>query len=77
LVIWKAGFSKDFPETVNDKYVWIADSFNADSPQNYDFSLEDENYINTSLKIQFSKKSYVEFWVDIGEELGAGIAQSI
>jgi hypothetical protein len=35
-------FSKNFPEAVNDKYRWIMDPFHAGSPQNYDFTVEDE-----------------------------------
>jgi hypothetical protein len=27
-------FSKYFPETVSDKYKWIADKFHTESPQN-------------------------------------------
>jgi hypothetical protein len=34
-------FSKYFPEIVSDKYKWITDLFYADSPQNYDFSVEE------------------------------------
>jgi hypothetical protein len=48
------------------------DPFHADSPQNYDFSLEG-NYIDiiseTPLKVWFPRKSYIEFWVRIGEEV--------
>jgi hypothetical protein len=49
------------PEAVTDKYKWIMDTFHADSPQNYDFFLEEGNYIdiisNTPLKVQFPRKS--------------------
>jgi hypothetical protein len=49
----------------------ITDPFHVYSPQNYDFSLfEEENYIYTisdiSLKVQFPRNSYIEFWVVIG-----------
>jgi hypothetical protein len=49
-------FSRYFPEAVSDKYKWITDPFHADSPQNYEFSLEEqENYndiiSHTSLKV--------------------------
>jgi hypothetical protein len=49
------------------------DLFCADSPQNKDFSLEyEENYTenisNTSLNIQFPRKSYVKFWLCIVQE---------
>jgi hypothetical protein len=37
------------------------------TPQNYDFSLEEGNYIDiisdTPLKVQFPRKSYIEIWV--------------
>jgi hypothetical protein len=62
-----------FPEAVTDKYKWIMDPFHADSPKNYDFSLEEGNYIDiisdTPLKVWFPRKSYIEFWVRIGEEV--------
>jgi hypothetical protein len=62
-------FSKYFPEAVRDKYKRITDPFHGDSPQNYDFSLEEykeeESYIETC---EFSRKSYTEFWVGIGGE---------
>jgi hypothetical protein len=62
-------FSKFFPEAVNDKYKWITDPYDAGSPQNYEFSPEEENYTDiisdTSLKVQFPRKSYMEFWVGI------------
>jgi hypothetical protein len=66
-------FSKYFPEAVSDKYKSLTDPFHADSPQNYDILLEEEkNYIEiipgTSFKVQFHKKSYIEFWVGIGGE---------
>jgi hypothetical protein len=35
-------FCKYFPEAVTDRYKWIMDPF----PQNYDFSLEEGNYID-------------------------------
>jgi hypothetical protein len=61
-------FSKYFPEVVSDKYKWITDSFCADSPKNYDFSIEEEEngigiISDTCLKVQFPRKSYIEFWV--------------
>jgi hypothetical protein len=72
-LICSPGFCKYFPEAVTDKYKWITDPFHADSPQNYDFSLEEGNYINiisdTPLKVRFPRKSYIEFWVRIGEEV--------
>jgi hypothetical protein len=54
-------FSKYFPETVCGKHKWITDSFHANLPQNYNFSLKQEgNYTdiisNTSLKFQFPRK---------------------
>jgi hypothetical protein len=49
------------------------DPFHADSPQNYDFSLEEGNYIDIisdpPVKVRFPRKSYIEFWVCIGEEV--------
>jgi hypothetical protein len=61
-----------FPEAVTDKYKWVMDPFHADSPQNYDFSLEKGNYIDiitdTPLKVRFPRK-YIEFWVHIGEDV--------
>jgi hypothetical protein len=43
-------FSKYFPEEISDKYKWITNPFHAVSPQNYDFSLEeDESYIDIHL----------------------------
>jgi hypothetical protein len=73
LVNLQSRFSKYFPEAISDKYKWITDAFPAGLPQNYNFSLEEEeNYIDiishTSLKVRFPKKSYVEFWVRIGDE---------
>jgi hypothetical protein len=66
-------FCKYFPEAVTDKYKWITDPFHADSPQNYDFSLEEGNYIgiisDTPLKVRFPRKLYTELWVHIGEEV--------
>jgi hypothetical protein len=48
-------------------------SFHADSPQNYDFSLEEGNYIDiisdTPLKVEFPRKSYIEFWARIEREV--------
>jgi hypothetical protein len=42
-------------------------------PQNYDFCLEEGNYIDiisdTPLKVRFPRKSYIEFWVHIGEKV--------
>jgi hypothetical protein len=66
LVNLKSKFSKYFPEVVNDKYKWIPDPFHVDSPKNYKFSLSlEENSIDivsdTFLRVQFPKKSYVEF----------------
>ncbi|PNF14665.1 hypothetical protein B7P43_G11540 [Cryptotermes secundus] len=71
-------FSKYFPEVLSDKYKWITDPVHAVSPQNYDFYLEEEeNYIDIyvyihvsdiSPEVQFPRKSYTEFLVDIGEE---------
>jgi hypothetical protein len=72
LVNLQSRFCKYFPEAVTDKYKGFTDPFHADSPQNYDFSLEDGNYSDiisdTPLKVQFPRKSYIEFWVRIGEE---------
>jgi hypothetical protein len=72
LVNLQSRFCKYFPEAVTDKYRWITDPFHADSPQNYNFSLEG-NYIDiisdTPLKVRFHRKSYIEFWVRIGQEL--------
>jgi hypothetical protein len=47
--------------------------FHVDSPQNYvSFLEEEENYMeiifDTSFKDQFPRKSYIEFWVTIGED---------
>jgi hypothetical protein len=43
------------------------------TPQNYDFSLEEGNYIDiiydTPLKVWFPRKSYIEFWVRIAEQV--------
>jgi hypothetical protein len=72
-LICSPGFVKYFPEAVTDKYKWITDPFHADFPQNYDFSLEEGNYIDiisdTPLKVWFPRKSYIEFWVGIGAEV--------
>jgi hypothetical protein len=67
LVNLKSRFSKYFPEAVSNKYKWITDPFHADSSPNFDSSLEEEYYYidiisDTSLKDQFPKKSYKEFW---------------
>jgi hypothetical protein len=47
--------------------------FHVDSPQNYYFSLLKKKTIltiyDTSLKVQFSRKSYIEFWMGVGGEL--------
>jgi hypothetical protein len=73
LVNLQSRFCKYFPAAVTDKYKWITDPFHADSPQNYDFSLEEGNYINIisdiPLKVQFPRKSYIEFWVCIRQEV--------
>jgi hypothetical protein len=73
LVNLQSRFSKYFPEAVTDKYKWIMDPFHADSHQNYDFSHEEENYIDiisdTLLKVPFLRKSYIEFWLRIGQEV--------
>jgi hypothetical protein len=58
---------------MSNKYKWITDSFHADSPQNCNFSLEEEeNCIDiisyTSLKVQFSRKLYIDLGVDIRGE---------
>jgi hypothetical protein len=49
------------------------DPFHPDWPQNYNFSLEEGNYIDlisdTPLKVQFPRKSYIVFWVGIGDEV--------
>jgi hypothetical protein len=42
LVILPPRFSKYFAEAVSDKYKWITDLFRTDSPENYEFSLEEE-----------------------------------
>jgi hypothetical protein len=73
LVNLQSKFSKYFMETLRDKYKWIMDPFHANLSQNYDFSLEEEEkYIeiisDTFLKVQFPRKSYIEFWVGIGGE---------
>jgi hypothetical protein len=52
---------------MNDKYSWIRDPFHEVSPQNNDFSLEEEEkYIDltsdTSLKLRFRRESLTEFW---------------
>jgi hypothetical protein len=48
LVTLQSRVSKYFPEAVSNKYKWIMDPFHADLPQNYDFSLEEEeNYTVT------------------------------
>jgi hypothetical protein len=64
-----------FPEAVSDKYKWIADPFHADTPQNYDFSLLKKKTILTLyltlFKVQFPRKSCIEFGVGIGEEFPA------
>jgi hypothetical protein len=43
------------------------------TPQNYDFSLEEGNYIDiisdTPSKVLFPRNSYIEFWVRIREEV--------
>jgi hypothetical protein len=49
------------------------DPSHANSLQNYDFSLEEkENYIDiisdTCLRVQFPRKSYIEFWLGIAGE---------
>jgi hypothetical protein len=45
--IKRPGFVTHFPEAVSAKYKWITDPFYADSPQNYGFSLaEEEIYID-------------------------------
>jgi hypothetical protein len=53
-------FSKYFPEVVSDKYKWFTDLCCADSPKNYDFSIEEENCIDiisdTCLKVQFPQQ---------------------
>jgi hypothetical protein len=73
LVNLQSRYCKYFPEAVTDKYKWITDPFHADSPQNYNLSLEEENYIDiisyTPLQVRFPRKSYIEFWVRIGEEV--------
>jgi hypothetical protein len=51
----------------------MTDPFHVDSHQNYDSSVEEkENYIDiksrTSLKVQFPRMPYTEFWVSIGGE---------
>jgi hypothetical protein len=46
LVNLQSMFCKYFPEAVTDKYKWITDPCHASSPQNYDFPLEDVNYIH-------------------------------
>jgi hypothetical protein len=60
LVNLQSRFCKYFPEAVTDKYKWITDPFHADSHQNYNFSLEEGNYIDiisdTPLKVQFPRK---------------------
>jgi hypothetical protein len=60
-------FSKYFPEAVCDKYKWITGPFYAAMPQNYDFSLEEANYINilphSTLKVQLLWKLQTKFWV--------------
>jgi hypothetical protein len=34
---------ESFPEVLSDKYKWISDRFDAGLPQNYDFSLGEDN----------------------------------
>jgi hypothetical protein len=74
LVNRQSRFSKYFPQAVSDKYKWIMVPFHADSPSNYEFYPEDEeeNYIDiisdTSLKVQFPRKSHTECWLGIGRE---------
>jgi hypothetical protein len=55
-LICSPGFCKYFLEAVTDKYKWIIDPFHGDSPQNYDFSPEEGNYIDISdipLKVSY------------------------
>jgi hypothetical protein len=56
-LISSSGFLSYFPEAVSDKFKWIVDPFHADSPQNYYFLLEEENYIyiifDSPLKVWF------------------------
>jgi hypothetical protein len=71
LVNPQSRFSKYFLDAISDKYKWITDPFPADLSPNYYFSLDKANYNNiisyTYLKVQFPRKSCIEFWVDIGE----------
>jgi hypothetical protein len=74
-LIWSAGFLS-ISRAVSNKYKWITDPFHVDSPQNFDFSLEEEEeeetYVDstcdTYFKVQFSRKSHTEFWVGTGGE---------
>jgi hypothetical protein len=67
LVNLQSRFSKYFPEAISDKYKWIMDPFHVDSPQNYEFSLEEVEEENcTYSKVQFPRKWYIELWVGIG-----------
>jgi hypothetical protein len=73
LVHLQSKFSICFPETTSGKHKWITDPFHADSPQNYDLSLEEEencidNTSDTSLKVLFLRKSYIGFRVGMGVE---------
>jgi hypothetical protein len=52
LVNLQSRFSKYFSSAISDKYKWITDPFHVVSPQNYDFSLEeDDNYIDIYLTL--------------------------
>jgi hypothetical protein len=73
LINLQSGFSKYFPEKMNDKYSWIRDPLHEVSPPHNDFSLEEEEeYIDvasdTSLKLRFRLESLTKFWVGVGEE---------
>lgn len=64
-------FSKYFPETEGNKLKWITDPFMLIQITT-SLSIEKKKHTaivsDTSLKVQFPRKLYMEFWMGIGGE---------